>query len=58
MQEKGEAMEARGATVAAVPGRRAVDLGSQQNPRPPRLDFARSLRATSSIMEDITLLTP
>ncbi len=58
MQEKGEAMDARGATVTAVPGRRAAKLGTQRNQRPPRLDSVRSSRATSFIMEDITLLTP
>ncbi len=57
-QEKGKAINVRGAAVAAVPGRKATGLGTQQNPRQPRLDSARSSRATSSIMEDITLPTP
>ncbi len=58
MQKKGEATDARGTTVAAVPGRRAVGLGTQQNPRPTRLDSARSSRAMFFIMEDIMLPTP
>ncbi len=55
---KGKATDARGTTVAAVPGRRAAGLGTWQNPRPPKLDTVRSSRATSSIMEDTTLPTP
>ena len=49
--------DALGAMVEAMPGERALDLGTPRNLNQPKWDSARISRATSSNMEDKTLPT-